>query len=138
MGKKILTFGDIEVEKNKFYRHKTPVFLGDVDIEKVLVYNKSSFGEKNYKYFIGYFYNDHKVKPSHIMLPKTSAYVRSYDGQTKWMYFLTEDDDLLKKCNNIWDKVSADIKNEFESEPVYNEEFLKTKIKSHSDKLQIL
>ena len=31
------------------------------------------------------------------MLPKTSAYVKSYDEQTKWMYFLTEDDDLLEK-----------------------------------------
>ena len=30
------------------------------------------------------------------MLPKTSAYVKGYDGQTKWMYFLIEDDDLKK------------------------------------------
>ena len=30
----------------------------------------------------------HKVKSLQIMLPKTSAYVKSYDGQTKWMYFL--------------------------------------------------
>ena len=37
MGKKILAFGDIEIEKNKFYRHKTPIFLKDVDIENVLV-----------------------------------------------------------------------------------------------------
>ena len=44
------------------------------------------------------------------MLPKTSAYVKGYDRQTKWMYFLIEDDDLLKKSNTIWDKVSADIK----------------------------
>ena len=28
-----------------------------------------------------------------MMLPKTSAYVQSYDGQTKWMYFFFEDDD---------------------------------------------
>ena len=41
-------------------------------------------------------YNDKKVKPLHIMLPKASAYVKSYDGQTKWMYFLIEDDDLLE------------------------------------------
>ena len=27
--------------------------LRDIDIEKVLVSNKFSFGEKNYKYFIG-------------------------------------------------------------------------------------
>ena len=37
---------------------------------------------------MGYLYNDHKVKPLHIMLPKTSAYVKSYDGQTKLMHFL--------------------------------------------------
>ena len=30
------------------------------------------------------------------MLPKTSAYAKSYDGQTKWMYFLIENNDLLK------------------------------------------
>ena len=44
------------------------------------------------------------------MLPKTNAYVKSYDGQTKWMYFFIEDGDLLEKYNTIWDKVSADIK----------------------------
>ena len=65
------------------------------------------------------------------MLPKISAYVKSYDGQTKWIYFLIEDDGLLEKYNTVWDKVRADIKKEFDSEPVYNKEFLKTKIKSH-------
>ena len=40
-------------------------------------------------------YNDHKVKPLHVMLPKTSAYVKRYDEQTKWMYFLIENDYLL-------------------------------------------
>ena len=77
MGKEILKFGDTEIEKKKFYRNKIPVPLRDIDIdiEKVLVSNKISFSEKNYKYFISYLYNDHKVKPLHIMFPKTSAYV---------------------------------------------------------------
>ena len=68
MGKEILTFDNIEIDKNKFYRHKTPTFLRDVDIKKVLISNKISFGEKNYKYFIGYLYDNPKVKPLHIML----------------------------------------------------------------------
>ena len=55
-------------------------------------------------------FNDHKVNSLQIMLPKISTYVKRYDGQTKWMYFLTENDDLLKKYNTIWDKVSTDIK----------------------------
>ena len=46
MGKEILTFGNIEIEKNKFFRNKIPFHLRDVDIEKVLVSSKISFGEK--------------------------------------------------------------------------------------------
>ena len=56
---------------------------------------------KNTKYFIGYLYNDHKVRLLQITLPKTSAYVKSYDGQVKLMH--------LEKYNTIWDKVSADL-----------------------------
>ena len=90
MNKEILTFEDIEIEQNRFYHHKRPVPLRHVDIDKVLVSNRISFGEKNYKYFIGYLYNDNRVTSLHIMLPKTSIYVKSYDEQTKWMYFLIE------------------------------------------------
>ena len=50
--------------------------------------------------------------------------------------FFIEDDGLLQKYNTIQDKVSADIKKkEFHSESVYNKKFLKTKIKSHGDKV---
>ena len=46
MGKEIITFGDIEIEKNTFYCHKSPISWKDVDIEKVLS-NKISSSEKN-------------------------------------------------------------------------------------------
>ena len=36
------------------------------------------------------------------------------------MYFLIKDDDLLKKYKNISDKLSADLKKEFDSKPAYN------------------
>ena len=49
--------------------------------------------------------------------------------------FLIEDDDLLEKYNTVWDKVSADIKREFHSEPVYNKNYLKTKVRSHGDEV---
>ena len=101
----------------------------------MLVSRRISSGEKNYKCFIDYLYNDYKVKPLHIMLPKTSAYVKSYDGQTKWMYFLIEDDDLLEKYNTIWDKVSADIKKEFDSKPFHNKKSWKIKIRSYGDEV---
>ena len=101
MDKEIIIFGDIELEKHKFGRYKTPIFLEDVDIKRVLLSNKISSGEKNYEYFIDYLHDDFKVKPLYIMLPETSSYVKSYHGQTKLMYFLVEDDDLLEKHNII-------------------------------------
>ena len=51
------------------------------------------------------------------------------------MYFLMEDDDLLEKYNTIWDKFSADSKKEFDSQPYYNKNYLKTKIKSHGNEI---
>ena len=47
------------------------------------------------------------------------------------MYFMVEDDKLLEKCNTIWDKVSVDIKKRIDCKPVYNQNYLKTKIKLH-------
>ena len=70
------------------------------------------------------------------MLPKTSAFVKSYDKKTKWIYFLIEDDDLSEKYSTIWDKVSSDIKKEFDSEQVYNKNFLKTKIRSYGNEVR--
>ena len=63
---------------------KESLTLGDIEIEKKIVLQQ---------YFVGYLYDNHKVKPLHLMLSKTSTYVKSFDGQTKWMYFLIEDDD---------------------------------------------
>ena len=67
------------------------------------------------------------------MFPKTSAYVKRYDGQTKWMYFLIGYIliywvifDLLWKCY-LGSNVSADVKKKFDNEPAYNKEYLKTK-----------
>ena len=100
--------------------------MKDVDIEKIVVSGKISSGKKTNKYFISYLC-DNKIKPLFIMLPKTNASAKSYDGQTKCIYFLIENNYLLKKYNTIWDKASADIKKESDSEPVYKKT-LKTKI----------
>ena len=53
--------------------------------------------------------NDYKIKPFCIILLKTSTYVKSYDGETKWIYFLIEDDELLKNYHNVWNKIRNSI-----------------------------
>ena len=60
--------------------------------------NKIYSSEKDYKYFIGYF-DDYIIKPLRIMLQRKTAYIKSYDSQTKWTYFMIEHDNLLEKYN---------------------------------------
>ena len=44
MGKEILKFCNIEIEEDKLYRYKNPIFLKDVDTNNILVSNKISSG----------------------------------------------------------------------------------------------
>ena len=46
-----------------------------------------------------------------------------------------KDDELLEKYNEIWEKVKSSIKKEFDSEPAYNEKYLKAKIKYYNGKI---
>ena len=61
---------------------------------------------------------------------KMSAY-RRYLDETKYMYFLIKNDEFVENYNEIWNKVSNTIKKGFDGEPVYNEKYLRTKIKSY-------
>ena len=57
------------------------MFLNDIVIN-ILVLKKISSSVRNYKYFVGYL-DDWKSKPFILILPKTSAYIKSFDGGTK-------------------------------------------------------
>ena len=63
-----------------------------------------------------------------------SAYRKPFD-ETKYMSFLIKDDKLLETYNEIWEKLKNVIKKEFDCEPVYNEKYLKAKIKSYNGKI---
>ena len=51
------------------------------------------------------------------------------------MYFLIKNDELPEKYNEIRNKVSKVTTKRFDSEPVYNNKYLKTKIKSYEGKI---
>ena len=69
---------DTETEKHKFHQHRSPILIGNVNINKAIVFSKVSFGKKGFKYFIGY-KDDKEVRKLCIMLPKWSGYRRGFD-----------------------------------------------------------
>ena len=89
----------IEIEKQKFHQHKNNFSMKNIDINKIVVSNKVSFGKKGFKYFISY--KDANIRPLCTFFPKPSAYRRDFD-ETKYMSFLMKDDELLEKDHEIW------------------------------------
>ena len=105
---KIIKFGEIEIQKQKFHQHKGPISIQNIDFNKIVVSTKVSFGKKGFKYFIGY-KNAKKIKPLCIFLPKMTAYRKDFD-ETKYISSLIKDYELLKKCHEILEKVKISTK----------------------------
>ena len=68
--KNIIKFDDTEIEKQKLHQHKEPISIKKIDINKIAVSNKVSFGKKGFKFFIGY-KNAKKIRPLCRFLPKS-------------------------------------------------------------------
>ena len=57
-----------------------------------------------------------------------NAYAKYFDKNNKCINLLVNDQALLKTYNEIWDKIKNLFERKFDSEPVYNEKYVKAKI----------
>ena len=64
-----------------------------------------------------------------------NAYAKYFDKNNKYINLLVNDKEILKKYSEIWNKIKSLIKKEFNSEPVYNDKYIKTKIKIYNNKV---
>ena len=136
MSGKSINFDDKKINKSSFYKNKKLFNLNDIDVNKILVSKKESYGTKNsLKYFLGYD-DGGVIKPLCILLPQVIGYVKHVDSN-KTMSFKVSDNKLLKKYKKIWEKVGNLLNIEFGSEPVYDDvdEYIKTKIKTYGDRV---
>ena len=136
MSGKSIDFDNKKINKSNFYKNKKLFSLNDIDVNKILVSKKESYGTKNSpKYFI--VYNDGDViRPLCIILPQMIGYVKHFDSN-KTMSFKVSDNKLLKKYDKIWEKVDNLLNIKFDSEPVYGDvdKYIKTKIKMYGDRV---
>ena len=135
MSGKNINFDNKKINKSSFYKNKKLLGLNDIDVNKILVSKKESYGTKNsLKYLIGY--NDgNAIRPLCIILPQMIGYVKHFDSN-KTMSFKVSDNKLLKKYNKIWGRV-GNLNIEFDSEPVYVDvhKYTKAKIKMYWDRV---
>ena len=64
-----------------------------------------------------------------------NAYVKYFDKKSKYMNHLVKDEKILKIYLKICNRIKSLIKKELNSEPVYNDKYIKTKIKIYNDKV---
>ena len=119
MSGKSIRFNDKKINKSNFYKNKKLFNINDLDVNKILVSKKESYGtKKSLKYFIGY--NDDVIRPLCIKLPQMIGYVKNFDSN-KTTSFKLSDNKLLKRYNKLWERVSNLMNIEFDSEPVYGD-----------------
>ena len=54
MNKEIITFGDIEIEKNNFHCSKHRINIINVDVDRIIISKKIPLCKNAFKCFIGY------------------------------------------------------------------------------------
>ena len=95
--------------KKEFYSSKEAILLDSVDLSKIVVSNKWKINNTTYKYFSGYLNND-VIQPLCVILPQMSGYIKYFDGGGKNMSFVTDDKEIYKKYNEIWNIVKKVLK----------------------------
>ena len=84
----------LKLKNVKLHYSKKPTNIKNVDVDKILLSWKVSFGKNSFKYLAGYKDNE-KVTLLHIILPKMTAHTKTFD-ETEYMSFLIKNDELLK------------------------------------------
>ena len=131
MSEKTLKFDNVRVNKKEFHKSKQPVDLDLVKVDQIVVSDKFRHNDHGFKYFTGY-EEAEIVKPLCIILPQMTGYIKYFENGGKSMSFIINDDDVLDKYNEIWDKIKETLNTKFHSMPVYDEKYIKAKVREFS------
>ena len=112
MSSRKIKFGDKEVDKRKFYSSKQAISLYSVDLNKIVVSNKRKINDATYKYLCGYLNND-TIQPLCVILPQMNGNIKYFDDGGKNMSFVTDDEKIYEKYNEIWEVVRKLLKVNF-------------------------
>ena len=58
-----------------------------------------------------------------------TGYIKYFEIGGKNMSFMVKDHDVLDKYNEIWNKIKGELNIKFHSMPVYDEKYIKVKVR---------
>ena len=111
--------------------------LDSVDLSKIVLPSRWKLNDTTYKYFCGYLNNDTTgsssseriIKPLCVVLPQMNGYIKYFDDGGKNMSFVTDDENVYEKHNEIWNVVKGLLKLKFTTSPIRDDKYILAKLK---------
>ena len=129
-----IKFGDKEVDKTKFYSSKEALLLDSLDLSKIVVSSRWKLNDEAYKYFCGYLNTDGIIKPLCVILPQMNGYTKYFEDGGKNMSFVTDDEKVYEKYDEIWNVVKRLLKLKFAVSPIRKDKYISAKLKIFTKK----
>ena len=120
-----------KINKKDFYNYKKQFNIEDIDINKILISKPETYENNMRKYIIGY--NDNTISPLQLFLPKMTGYLNIFKDGTRKMSFFTNNNEFLERYTATWEKISNLVNKKFDSDPIYNNKYINTKIRSYNN-----
>ena len=124
MSSQKIKFGDKEVDKKKFYSSKEAILLDSVDLSKIVLSSRWKLNDETYKYFCGYLDNDGIIKPLCVIVPQMNGCIKYFEDGGKNMSFVTDDEKVYEKYDEIWNVVKRLLKLKFTVGPIRNYKYI--------------
>ena len=128
MSSRKIKFGDKEIDKKEFYSSKQPISLDSIDLSKIVGSNKCKTNDATYKYSCGYL-NNEIIQPLCVILPQMSGYIKYFNNDGKHMSFVTDNEEVYEKYNEIWEVVRKLLKVKFTVNLIRDDKNITTKLK---------
>ena len=109
-----------------------------VNVNNIVVSNNVKNNNNTGKYFIGYLHDIDAISLLCIVLPQMNGYIKYFENGGKNMSFKIEDEDLYLKYNEIWNKTKNMLNVKFHSQPIYDDKYIKTKVKIFNSMINTL
>ena len=90
--------------------------------------SKWKTSDTTYKYLCGYLNND-VIQPLCVILPQMNGYIKYFDDGGKNMSFVTDDEEVYEKYNEIWEVVKKLLKLKFTVGPIRDDKYIIAKLK---------
>ena len=113
---------EIDIDKNSFHNNK--ISIDEVEINRIVLFDKKG----SFKHYVVYGHKDGTFSPLNIKLPQLTGYTKHFNNGDKCINFLVTDKEVLKKDNEIWNKIKSLFKKEFDTKPLYNNRYISAKI----------